>query len=195
MGIRCWSSASEKRASFLILKKEQMRIFWISSVIGFIFCSAWAITPSESHQFYILGKVKYRCYAGYNGKKVSDNLTKRPCDNKVYESVLIDKVVSIDIKDEPDPENSKEMAGSWGEKFDFKGRKFEIVLSLFKEPSPSLYRLRLVAEDNEAISRKTAVFSEMKSPKEMNPLSIDYRSAGRKEEISFWVEIKPSLQK
>lgn len=170
-------------------------LLMISLFAGLMGHAAMAVTPSEIHQFHILGKVKYRCYAGYDGKKVVDEVTKQPCDNKDYNSVLIDKIVSIEINDGPDPEDSKELSGGWGEKFDFKGRKFDIAMTLFKESTPPRYRIRLVAEDNEATSRKSAVFTEMKSLKDMNPLSIDYSSAGKKEEIGFWVEVKPSFKK
>lgn len=172
-----------------------MLIKWIALVLVFSVNQAWAVTASETHQFHILGKVKYRCYAGYDGKKQTDELTKKPCDNKTYEGTVIDKVVTIVIKDDPDPEDSKELAGDWNGKFDFKGRQFEIAITLFKTPDPAMYRLRLVADDNEPTSRQTAVFSEMKNMKEMNPLSIEDSSVGKKEEINFWVEVKPALKK
>lgn len=166
-----------------------------STLIGTWVGSAWGVTPSEIHKFHILGKVKYRCYAGYDGKKIVDEVTKQPCDNKNYQSVLVDKIVSVNIVDEADPEGSKALAGSWGEEFDFKGRKFVIAMTLFKEPSQSPYRVRLVAKDSEIVSRNSAVFTEMKNLSEMNTLSVDYSSAGKKEEVSFWVEVKASFQK
>jgi len=152
-----------------------------------------AMPLAEKHQFHMLGQVKYRCYAGYSGKKVFDSRTKKVCDNKTYENTVVDKVVAIDIKDEPDPEDSKELAGDWQGNFDFKGRKFIIATSLFKDATTSKYRVRLVAEDDEPTPRKTAVFTEVKNLKDMNPLTIEYSSAGTKEEISFWVEVKPSF--
>ncbi len=152
-----------------------------------------AATPSEKIQFHVLGRVKYRCYAGYSGQKVYDSKTKQACDNKSYESVVIDKVVTIDIKDEADPEESKDLAGDWDGKFEFKGRNYIIVMSLFKISSTGHYRLRLSAEDDEPTPRKTGIFSEFKNIKEMNPLSMAYSSSGTKEEMSFSVDVKPSF--
>lgn len=169
-----------------------IRSVFLSSLIFFV-AVALAATPAEKHQFHILGRVKYRCYAGYSGKKVVDARTKKGCDNKSYDSVVVDRVIAIDIKDDADPEDSKDLAGDWTGKFEFKGREFVIVMTLFKDAATSHYRVRLVAEDDEPTSRKTAIFSEIKNFKEMNPLSIEYTSAGTKEEISFWVEVKPAL--
>lgn len=154
--------------------------------------SSWAQTPSERHQFHVSGRVQYRCYAGYGSeaKNVVDDTTQLPCDNQSYTETLIDKVISVDIRDEPDPLHSTELAGSWSEIFEFKGRKFEIAVTLFKELSPSHYRIRLMAADSEPTSRKTAVFTEMKTLREMNPLSVHYSSSGKKEEVDFWVEVK-----
>jgi hypothetical protein len=157
--------------------------------------STWAATPPETHSFHVVGRAKYRCYAGYSGKKAFDEMTKAPCDNKDYQSTLIDKVIAVDIKDEPDPDSSPELAGFWGDKFEFKGRQFEIGMTLFKDPTAPLYRVRLVADDNQPTARKSATFTEMKTLKEMNPLAIDYSSAGKKEEISLWVEVRPASVK
>jgi hypothetical protein len=159
--------------------------------------TAWATpntetTPTETHSFHVVGKVKYRCYAGHSGKKAVDELTKASCDNKDYQSTLIDKVVTVAIQDEPDPESSPELAGFWGGKFEFKGRQFEIGMTLFKDSVAPLYRLRLAADDNQPTSRRSATFTEMKTLKEMNPLAVVYSSAGKKEEISFWVEVRPA---
>lgn len=144
--------------------------------------------PPETHAFKVTGNVRYRCYAGNDGKKVFDSMTKAPCDSKDYKSTVIDKIVTVTIKDEPDPEDSKELEGSWGETFEFKGRKFTVAISLFKMPPPAKYRLRLVATDNEPNSRSVAVFTEVKDIDKMNQVSIDHSSAGTKEAISFWVD-------
>jgi len=157
--------------------------------------TSWAVTPPETHSFHVLGRATYRCYAGYSGKKAVDELTKQPCDNKTYESVVVDKVVSIEIKDEPDPDSSPQLEGSWLEKFAFKGRQFVIAISLFKEPALPQYRVRVVADDNQPGPRSTAVFTEMKTLTEMNPLSVEINSVGKKEEIYFSANIKPSLKK
>lgn len=148
--------------------------------------------PTEVHKLSILGHVSYRCYAGYDGKKVFDERTNASCDSKTYKSKLIDKTISIDIVDEPDPEDSKNLSGAWSEKFDFKGRKFVVAIGLFKIAKSNSYRLRFVGEDDEPTPRKTAMFADMKSVREMSPLSIDYYSVGKKEEISFWVTVEPA---
>lgn len=153
-----------------------------------------AVSSSEIHKLHVIGRVKYRCYAGYSGKKSFDEITKKPCDNKTYEKTVVDKIVAIEIKDEPDPENSKDLAGSWDESFSFKDRKFEIAISLFK-PEVSSYRLRLVANDNQPVSRNTAVYADVKNITDINPLIIDYNSVGKKEEIQFWVEVKSPVKK
>ncbi len=170
----------------------------VSSLVLFLtttFSAGAETKKSETHSFKIFGTVKYRCYAGYSGKKLVDNVSKDPCDNKTSESVLVDKTVPIEMKVEPNPADSDELTGSWLERFEYKGRKFEIAVTLFKESTSPFYRLRLVAEDNEKTSRKSAVFIEMKSIKEMNPLSLSYDSAGKKEEVNFLVRVEPAIQK
>lgn len=167
-----------------------------SFLLAFIFVvQSHALSRSEKFNFHVLGNVKYRCYAGYDGKKKFDDVTNQECDNKTYQSKVIDKVVTIDLIDEPDPEDSKEISGSWLEEIEYLGRKYTIAISLFKESPSSGYRLRLVADDNEKTSRKNAVFVEFKKMNEMNPISIDYSSAGKKEEISFWVTVKSKAKK
>jgi hypothetical protein len=156
---------------------------------------AGATTPPQTHQFHVLGKLKYRCYPGPEGKKMVDDFTKKPCNNKETEKTVIDKVISIVITDEPDPSDSKELAGTWDESFEFAGRKFVIALTLFKDVAPNPYRLRLVAHDNEPVARETAIFSEFETLTGMNPISIDYTSIGKKEEINFSVEVKSAIKK
>jgi hypothetical protein len=166
----------------------------IVSLIFIFGCDyAMATTPAEKHSFHVVGSVSYRCYTGYKGVTLTDDMTKNPCDNKTYKSTVIDKVISITIKDEPDPENSKDLEGSWIENFEYQGRKFEIAISLFKMSPTNIYRVRLVAVDNEPTPRQTAIYSEMKNVKKMNPLAVDYSSIGKKEEINFLVTISPPL--
>ncbi len=152
-------------------------------------------TQAEVHEFHVRGVVSYRCYVGYDGKRVFDEKTKEPCDNKDYKKVIVDKVVSLRIEDEPDPENSKELAGGWDEKIEFRKRKFTIAIGLFKNSGSRPYRIRVVAVDDEPVSRQTAVFSEIKSISEMNPVELEYSSVGKKEEIMFSARVEPESKK
>lgn len=179
-----------------------MKIIWqiTSAFILISTGNVWAKspstpTPSETHEFHISAKASYRCYAGYDGKKVTDERTKEICDNKTYNSTIVDKVIAIKIVDESDPEDSKDLAGSWSEEFKVKGRKFVIAVSLFKENSQNPYRIRILAKDDEPSARETVVFSELKTVPEMNSLSIEYTSMGKKEEITYWTDIQPSAKK
>jgi hypothetical protein len=150
---------------------------------------------TETHALRVRGSVKYRCYAGYDGKKIVDERTGKPCDNKEYQSQIVDKAVTLQIKDEPDPKDSRDLAGAWSEDFDFKGRKFSIAITLFKDASSKTYQMRMVARDDEPTPRQTAVFSRMKSVNAMNTISVECSSAGKKEEISFEVTVEPEPQR
>lgn len=166
----------------------------IASLIFIFGCNyAIGVTPAEKHSFHVVGNISYRCYTGYDGVKLTDEITKNPCDNNTYKRTVIDKVISIAITDEPDPEDSKNLEGSWIEEFEYQGRKFIIAISLFKISPANMYRVRLVAEDNEPTPRQTAIYSEMKNVKKMNPLTVDYSSSGKKEEINFFVTISPPI--
>jgi hypothetical protein len=159
--------------------------------------AATAPTPApEVHQLHVRGSVKYRCYAGYDGKVVTDEMTKERCDNKDYNKVVIDKNITIKIAVEPSPDDSKDLAGSWNEKFEFKGRTFEIGLSLFKAAKPAVkpYRLRIATSDNEPAPRRTAILADLRTPKELNSLTAELSSAGKKEEIEFNVTIEPATK-
>jgi hypothetical protein len=76
----------------------------INSIVSIVFflslCTAQA--KSEIHAFHIVGKAQYRCFAGFDGKKLIDDRSGKPCDNKTDEATLIDKVISIEIKEEQD---------------------------------------------------------------------------------------------
>ncbi len=164
---------------------------FVTLAIFLFTCEVCAAAPEiELHQLRVTGFASYRCYAGYDGKRVTDERTKEICDNKTTKATLVDEVRSIEIKDEPDPDNAHSLGGGWLQTYDFKGRKFTIAISLFKEFGPDQYRLRIVAHDDEPQSRSTAVFVEASSLAELKPISIDYRSAGKKEEISFWVIVR-----
>lgn len=154
--------------------------------------------PSENHAFHIHGAVKYRCYAGYDGKKVTDARTGAVCDNKSYDKVVIDQTVMLALADEPDPEDVHELYGSWERTFDHKGHKFQVLLSVSKaDPklkSPTPYRVSLYAADDEPLSRHTTVYTEMAVPTALNPLTVDESSAGTKEEISFTVTVTNAVR-
>jgi hypothetical protein len=163
--------------------------------LGYPLNISWAVitpTAEESHDFHVSGVVTYRCHAGYDGKKMVDERTKQPCNNETYTSRVIDKTVSIIITDEPDPENSNDLEGSWSETFEFKGRKFVVAISLFKNSSNKPYRIRIVANDDQPSPRNTAMFAEMKTIGDMNSIFVDYFSVGKNEEIRFWVSVHPA---
>ncbi len=165
----------------------------VAIMLFFSLCTAQA--KSEIHSFHIVGKAQYRCFAGIDGKKLIDDRSGKPCDNKTDEATLIDKVISIEIKEEPNPEGSKDLVGQWSDNFKFKDRKFEIGLVLFKTLNPSSFRLRITANDNEPTHRKTTIFTDLKDIKNLNPLFIDYSSSGKKEEVNLLVEVKSTTQK
>lgn len=155
---------------------------------------AWAAPlVFETHVFQIKGEVQYRCYTGPGKPKARDSRTDTVCDNKTQKKVLFDEKVSLKIQDEPDPEMSKDLEGAWDRVIPYKGRNFEIALSLFKThagPKP-IYRLRMVAVDDEPTTRKTAVYEEGETVKSLAPLTMDYVSVGQPEEITFTVTLKP----
>jgi hypothetical protein len=82
----------------------------LALVIAFTSNLACAAGKPEVHKLRVHGQASYRCYAGYDGKKVNDERTGEVCDNKATSKVLVDKVVAITITDEPDPENSQEIS-------------------------------------------------------------------------------------
>lgn len=148
---------------------------------------------SETHLFQVKGEVQYRCYPGTEKPKARDSRTHAVCDNKTQKKVLFDEKISLKIQDEPDPENSKDLEGAWDKSLPFKGRNFEIAVSLFKSFSGAkpVYRLRFVALDDEPVTRKSAVFEEGEVVKALAPLTMDYVSVGQPEEITFTATIKP----
>ena len=151
-----------------------------------------AAAPSETHKLRVHGHVSYRCYAGYDGKKVTDERSGEVCDNKTTNKVLIDKVVSLTISDEPDPENSPELAGSWSEDVSFKGRKFTASISMFKIKGALPYSLAVVAADDEPRPRQTRTTAHMRTVSALNPITVSYSSMGRKEEITFDLKVEAS---
>ena len=170
-----------------------MRLSPILAAVFLIWVSqAFAAAPErEVHRLRVSGTVSYRCYGGYDAKqRPTDERTGAPCDNQTTKATLIDEVKSIELKDEPDPENVHSLEGSWLQTFDFKGRKFTIALSLFKDFGPEHYRLRVVARDDEPQARATAVFVETRRLAELNPVTVEFSSAGKKEEISFVVTVR-----
>lgn len=149
-----------------------------------------AAAAPETHKLRIHGQVSYRCYAGYDGKKVLDERSGEACDNKAINKVLFDKVVTITIVDEPDPEDSRELAGSWSEDVVFKGRKFTAAVSLFKAKGAAPYSLAAVAADDEPQPRQTRVTAHMRTVSALNPLTVSYSSMGKKEEITFDLKVE-----
>jgi hypothetical protein len=152
--------------------------------------SCHAAAPPETHKLRVHGHVSYRCYAGYDGKKVLDDRSGEVCDNQTSNKVLIDKVITITIVDEPDPENSRDLAGSWSEDVAYKGRTFTATFSLFKVRGAVPYSLSAVATDDEPQSRQTRVTAHMRTVSALNPLTVSYSSMGKKEEITFDLKVE-----
>ena len=152
--------------------------------------TALGATTAETHRLHVKGEAQYRCYAGYDGKEVKDERTGEKCDNSTARKVLIEKVVSVTIRDEADPENSGELAGDWREEVAFKGRKFQIWLSLSKDGKPAVYKLRAGAGDDEPVTRMTSSTIAMNSMTAMNTLVVQTDSRGKKEEISFTATVR-----
>lgn len=169
-------------------------MFRSSLLLLFSAVPAWAVPLAfETHLFQVKGEIQYRCYSGPGKPKARDSRTNSVCDNKTQKKVLFDEKVALKIQDEPDPENSKDLEGSWDKVTPYKGRDFEVALSLFKShagPKP-VYRLRMVTIDDEPTTRKTVVFEEGEVVKYLAPLTMDYISVGQPEEITFSVTIKP----
>ena len=151
-----------------------------------------AATAPETHKLRVHGHVSYRCYAGYEGKLVTDERSGEACDSKTSNKVVIDKVVTLAIVDEPDPDNSPDLAGSWSETAIFKGRKFTAAITLFKTKGALPYSLSLVATDDEPQPRQTRTTAHMRSLSALNPLTVSYSSMGKKEEITFDLKVEAS---
>jgi hypothetical protein len=164
----------------------------LALVIAFTSNVACAASKPELHKLRVHGQASYRCYAGYNGKKVNDERTGEACDNKTSSKVLIDKVVAITITDEPDPENSPELAGHWQEDVALKGRKFSALVTIFKAKGAAPYTVTVTAHDDEPVARTTRTSTSMRTLREMNPVAVSYTSAGKKEEISFDLKVEPA---
>jgi hypothetical protein len=146
--------------------------------------------PAEMHKLHVHGAVSYRCYAGYSGKVVSDARSGERCDNQSTTKVLIDRVVTINLKDEPDPDNSPDLEGSWSEVVSFKGRKFTAAVSLFKSAGALPYTLTVIGHDDEPSPRQSTVRTQMRTPADMNPVLVEYGSRGKKEEIQFDLKVE-----
>ena len=171
-----------------------MKKYLASSLALFLLAAAPAPTPPETHRFRIVGQVDYRCYAGTGAVKAVDSRTKAVCDNKELHQKLFDEVVALKIVNEPTPDAALDLEGSWLKTVPFKGRGFEIAISLFKSVpsrSPRPYRLRAVAHDDEPGTRSTAVYAEAETPGRLNVLTIEVTSAGQPEEITFNAVITP----
>jgi hypothetical protein len=157
-------------------------------------------TPApEFHALRVKSVVKYRCYGGYGEKKVKDTRTGFLCDNRNYEKTLIDKTIRVKIQWEPNPADDRSLAGAWDEKIEFMGRQFTVAMTLFKDVEArrkAMYRLRLLAEDNEPLSRQAVTFTEFPSLRTMNPVTVEYTSrGGLPEEIRYEVTVEPGSEK
>lgn len=162
---------------------------FISSALATESVSAGDLTPkSETYSFKVSGKVSYRCYGGYGPKKGVDSRTKVPCDNETKKETLFNQIVVVQIKTEPNPDDSKDLYGSWDKSVEFEGRKFTAFLSLSKTvdvESKTPYRLSVDARDDEPMHRQTTTFSEATRVKDLNALTVNYNSSDQPEEIEY----------
>ena len=160
-------------------------------VIAFPAFALASATISETYEFQVRGTIFHRCYAGFPGKPP----VSAKCDNKDYKKTVLDKIIAIKMVDEPDPENSKSLAGGVIEKFEFKGQKFVVAISLFKDSGSEPYRVRMVADRDGLKSEGHAIFSDLKNPKDLNKLSIEYFSNGDRDTVKLWATIEPHAGK
>jgi hypothetical protein len=149
---------------------------------------------SETYSFKVRGDVSYRCYGGYGAQKDVDSRTKVACDNSTKKETLVNEVVTVQIKAEPNPDDSKDMDGDWVKDVQFEGRKFTAFLSLFKAvdvPSKNPYQLTVDAHDDEPSHRTTSTFAVARQVKDLNALTVRYSSKEQPEEIEFTLQIEP----
>lgn len=155
------------------------------------------VTPApETHCFHVKGYANYRCYGGYGPAKVTDPRTGFVCDNKTYEKVLVDTTVEIVIKNEPNPAGDLGLAGGWQEKKEFMGRTFFASVVLFKEAPPGAagaYRLRMLALDEEQLSRRATTHASFEHPRSMNTIGVSYQSwGGGPVELTYDLSVSPA---
>lgn len=168
-----------------------------SAALGFAsaVCAQKPASPPETQSFQIKGEVHYRCFGG-NPPKSRDSRTQVACDNKDHHKVLFNERVSVQIKQEPTPDNNPSLAGGLTRTATYQGRTFTMGMSLFKdlEPGqPAVYRLRTVAQDDEPRNpRQSEWMSRASAVKSLNPLTVKYLSVGQPEEIVFSVSIAPA---
>jgi len=157
-------------------------------------CADDAQPKGETHAFKVRGIVSYRCYGGYGPVKGVDSRTKVVCDNETKKKTLVDEVVKVLIKSEPNPDDSKDLYGSWNKDFQFEGRKFTAFLALSKEidkPSKTPYRLAVDAYDDEPSPRRTSTSADAAQVKELNALTVQYSSMGQPVEIEYTLSVTP----
>jgi hypothetical protein len=157
---------------------------------------AGATPAPETHVFKVKSVVNYRCYGGYDPKKVvKDTTTGFTCDNKDYRKTLFEKDVSIKIKFEPNPDNEQFLAGHWTDQTEFMGRKFSVTILLLKEnlSGTPTYRARFVVDDSDPTARLTTVSLKGASPGQLSPIALEHISKGTPQEITYLVEITPAL--
>jgi hypothetical protein len=148
----------------------------------------------ETHAFKIHGYVTYRCYAGYGPVKQVDSRTQVPCDNQTRKKVLIDERIVVRIREEPNPEDSRDLSGGMQRDVRWEGRTFTASLTLFKSvdaPAATPYRLCITACDDEPVHRHTAVIADARQVGDFNRLTVTCTSVGQPEEIEFNVSVEP----
>lgn len=149
------------------------------------------VLNAETRQVHVIGEVQYRCYPKDGTLNAVDERTGLPCENKSISSVLVDKVVSLNLVVRPNPGNSMEADDSWTEKFDHMGRKYTVSVLVSKSPSPQHYSIRIAAFDDEPSPRQFAVYANVRRFSDLDPLQVEMSSAGKKEEVRLTVLVKP----
>jgi hypothetical protein len=146
----------------------------------------------ETHLFKVRVESNYECYSK-DGKQFLDSRNKEICNNRQYKKTLINKIIKIDIFEEPSP-NGPIYHGDFLKEEIFKGRKFTLSLEVFMDivNKKRNYSLRIVAFDDERTSRETAMAIHANQIKNLNPIFIDYYSKNGEPEISYYIFIQPA---
>src|SRR5882724_4153652 len=146
-----------------------------------------AVTP-ESISFKVKAEINYRCYDSSGKSRALDIRLKTACDGKDYKTTLVDKIVIVKVVREETPDGPS-FAGDWDEKYEFKARKFEFGMTVFKEFSKegeSYYRLRAVASDDDE-NRGSSAILQAPTIKDFNPINIESYSIGEPEiNVNLW---------
>ncbi len=173
------------------MKASWKVLFAIFLAIPMAHCMAAAGKVVETKKLRVFGEIHYRCYPKGGASDVVDERTGLACQNKSMSEVVVDKTVSFQLEVRSNPGGSLDADGVWSEQFEHMGRKYTLSVLISKSPSPVNYSLRIVAVDDEPVSRHTAVYAKAKRFSELNPLQVELSSVGKKEEVKFIALVEP----